>query len=76
MKKSILSILLFGAFGQLRAQTLVANPQDNQHEGGELVLERSNSNYNGWHIDNYQGYLRFHHDGSSYFSMDPNGNSK
>ncbi|WP_422858985.1 hypothetical protein ACOKFD_16875 [Flagellimonas sp. S174] len=76
MKKTLLILILFGVIGNLGAQTLVANPQDNQYEGGELLLERSNSNFNVWSIDNYQGYLRFHHDGSSYFSMDPSGNSK
>ena len=74
MKRFILLIFLLPFFGETVAQTLVANPQNNQYEGGELRLERSNSNYNVWNIDNYQGLLRFHHSGNTYFTTQPGGN--
>ncbi|MEC7264342.1 MAG: hypothetical protein VXW38_11430, partial [Bacteroidota bacterium] len=75
MKQVLYAILSLTVIGNCFGQTLVANPQDSQYEGGELQLMNSNSNYNKWSIDNYQGSLRFHHDGSVYFIMNPNGNT-
>ncbi len=68
---SLLFICFFSAASW--AQVLVVNPQAEPNEGGEIQLKRS-GNFNGWRIDNFQGALRFHHDGAEYFRMKANGN--
>ena len=73
MKHALYIVFVFATLGNCFGQTLVANPQDSQYEGGELRLMNSNANYNQWNIDNYQGKLRFHHSGSVQFLMNPDG---
>jgi len=73
MRQHILFTVLVFLFGHAQSQTLVANPQNNALEGGELQLMNSNASYNPWNIDNYAGRLRFHHGGSTFFDMDPSG---
>ncbi len=75
MKPILSFIFSFVSIAVCVGQAIIANPQDSQNEGGELQLLNSNSNYNKWHIDNYQGNLRFFHDGAVYFTMKPNGNT-
>ncbi len=55
------------------AQAIVANPQDTNLEGGELVLKNSNSTYNQWNIDNYAGNLRMFHSNKVFLSLNPEG---
>ncbi len=74
MKKIILTIILVYTYFVSGAQTLIVNPQNNIYEGGEIALLPSNSSFNDWRIDNYRGYLRFHHSGRSYFNLSGNGN--
>ena len=76
MQKTILLLALLITFFPVIAQTLVVNPQNNGFEGGEIQLMNSNSNYNPWHIDNYQGHFRLFHSGTTYFQVTPTGETR
>lgn len=71
-KLIVLYGLMLTSFSAI-SQAIIANPQDTNNEGGELVLMNSNSIYNKWNIDNYQGNLRFFHDGIVYFNLNSLG---
>ncbi|WP_299433197.1 hypothetical protein [uncultured Aquimarina sp.] len=74
MKRIFFVLVLFSFLASHGyAQTLVANPQNNDKEGGELLLKNSNSNYKPWHIDNYAGSLRFFRTGQVLFDMNSSG---
>ncbi|MCB4797236.1 tail fiber protein [Neotamlana laminarinivorans] len=73
MKKFIILLIMI-CCKMVFTQTTVIPIQDNNLEGGELLLMNSNSNYNKWRIDNYAGNLRFFHDGKTYFFLNSSGN--
>ncbi len=74
MRTTILMAIFIVLSACTYAQTLIVNPQNNVNEGGEIALLPSNSSFNDWRIDNYAGFLRFHHSGKSYFDLTKNGN--
>ena len=46
------------------------NPQNNSHEGGEIILEPATSSYKQGHIDLYDNKIRYHDGTSEYFTVD------
>ena len=51
---------------------IIVKPQDSLYEGGEIIFS-SPAPYAAWSFDNYQGSMRLHHGGATYFQFYPNG---
>ncbi|UOB17895.1 hypothetical protein [Abyssalbus ytuae] len=73
MKKYILLLIICFFSAHMYAQIIIANPENDEYQGGQLRLMNSNENYNLWDIDNYAGNLRFFHSGKVFFNLYPDG---